>query len=316
MPMIGLVDPSHYERRHHKAGRLPQWMTLDEVRAAASEPNPKWSPWPVEMVEAAIGEHQERGDRLSSSALTAPCPRGEVIKRKMDYIGTLDGMYLPVRGTMVHKMLEHYARPGSMAEYRFYTTVDDIEVSCSPDLLTEEAVYDWKVTDNPPGFGYPYRHHTEQVQFNAFIARHMEHWDPPSSFPGGLLFDPREHPVKHAVVVYLGPKGPKVIETERKQEFITPTGAKREGNRPYVWTDDEVLAEMRPRLHMLHEGLKSFPEWPEPMYTPDGEKYRAEEVWGGEPDWACPGPPLCHLPDCLAKRWPNYLTWENVDEKA
>lgn len=305
MPLIGLVDPSHYERSHHKPGRLPRWYSVDEILAMAHEDNPKWAPWPFELVHAALKEHQERGDRISTSALTAPCPRGEIVKRKMDYIGTLDSMYLPVRGTMVHKMLEGYARLGSIAEIRFYTTVDGIEISCSPDLLTEKALYDYKVTDSPPLFDYPYRHHTEQVQFNAFIVRHAEKWETADGKHVDLPFDPREFPVEHAVVVYLGPKGPKVIETTRKQEFVTPTGVHKEAKRPFVWPDDEVLAELRPRIHAMHNAFEVFPNWPE----------GAEDVWGGEPSYHCPGPPLCNLPDCPARRYPDNLVWESDPEE-
>jgi len=103
--LVGIVDPSHYERAHARAGRLPNWLTLDEALLASSAPNPKWSPWTFEIIQAALGEHQERGTRLSTTALTSPCPRAEVLKRSVDYIGSLDDMYAPLRGTMVHRTL-------------------------------------------------------------------------------------------------------------------------------------------------------------------------------------------------------------------
>lgn len=311
MPLAGLVDPSHYERAHDKPGRLPKWLTLDEVRLAAMTPNPKWAPWTYELIEAVLTEHQERGRRLSVTTLTSPCPRATVIERMENYIGSLDGAYASLRGTMIHRTLEAYPRQGSIAEHRFYTTIDGIEISGSPDLLTTDAIYDYKTTETPPPFGYPYRHHTEQLMFNAYIARHAEKWEDHEGVENGELpFDPRDYPVSHAVAVYLGPRGPKVIEYLRKEEIVTPTGAKRYPKRPYVWTDEEVLAEFRPRLHIMRRALDSYPEWPEPWVDPETEKvYTAESLWGGEKGWKCPGPPICNLPNCVARRDPSRYVW-------
>ena len=297
MPLIGIIDPAHNSRKKLKLGEYPKWYTLDELDLESQTSNPKWSPWTHELVAAALGEHQERGDRISVTALTTGCPRGLVMERKEDYIAAIDGMYPPLRGTLLHAALERYGRTGSIVEARFYVTIDGIELSGSPDLLTIDTIYDYKMTENPPNFGYPYRHHTEQLMFGAFIARNAEKWDYPTELP----FDPREHPVTNALVVYLGPKGPKPILVEKKQEFTTPSGAVREGKRPYIWSDGETLDEIRPRLHMLKRALEVYPEWPE----------GAEELWGGDPGWGCPGPPFCYLPDCLAKR--KILTWKKVD---
>lgn len=300
MPLIGVVDPSHRGIRQRKAGKLPEWFTLDELMENAALAGPKWSPWQYELINAALGEHQERGDRISTTLLTSSCPRGQVIERKEDYIGDLDSMYASLRGVLLHAMLERYARPGSIAEVRFYTTVDGIEFSGSPDLLTEDAVYDYKMTENPPTFGYPYTSHKEQVMLNAFLARHAERWEDVDGGVPSLPFDPREFPVGKAVVVYIGPKWPKPIVVERNEEWVTPKGVLKEGKRPYIWTDQEVLEVFRPRLHMMQLALEVYPAWP----------VGAEEVWGGEANsWECPGPPLCHLPMCLAKR--KILTWES-----
>jgi hypothetical protein len=312
MPLVGVVNPSHYERMHDKHGRLPDWLDLDELMLTLQEPNPKFSPWTFELAQAVLKEHQERGDRISTSLLTSPDPRAEVIARKVDYIGSLDDEYASLRGTMVHRTLEAYPRLGSVAEARFYTTVDGILFSGSPDLLTEDTVYDYKTTDNPPGFGYAYRHHTEQVQLNAFIVRHAEKWETFDHQPLELPFDPRETNIEHAVVVYLGPKAPKVIETQRKVEFTTPTGKTRDVKRPYVWSDQEVLDEFRPRLHAMRAALDSYPDWPEPFDVEVGGEMRtltAEEVWGGKPGFRCPGPPLCNLKTCLARRDEDLYVW-------
>jgi hypothetical protein len=300
VPLIGIVDPSHAGIKNRRAGKLPPWYTLDEVLEKSAAAGPKWSPWPTELIAAAIGEHQERGDRLSTSLLTGGCPRGSVLERKVDWVGDLDTMYASLRGTLLHKVFEDYARPGSVAEVRFYTTVDDIEFSCSPDLLTPDTLIDWKMTENPPTFGYPYRSHTEQVMFNAYVARHAERWEKADGSEVVLPFDPRIETVKAVVVVYVGPKGPKPIVYEKAEKFITPADVEKERKRPYVWSDKEVLAELRPRLHTMAEALEFFPAWNSPY----------EMTWGGGPRWTCPGPPLCHLPNCLAKRDPAFYTWK------
>lgn len=308
MPMIGVIDPTHKERASTKAGRYPKWLTLEELINESQTDNLKWAPWPYELVQSVLGEFQERGDRISTTTLTSPCPRGEVLQRKVDYIGDLDQLYVPLRGTMVHAVLEKHARLGSIAEVRFATTIDGIEITCSPDLLTTETLIDYKVPVEQasiPPFGYPYRHQTEQLMLNAFICRHAEWWSQWDDVTNehhevNLPFDPREHPVSAVAVIYLGPRYPKVIQYERKTLITTPTGERREIKQPYVWSDDEVLEEMRPRLHVMQAALRDFP-----LFPPG-----AEEVWGGKPGWECPGPPLCKLPNCLARRYPDNLVWE------
>lgn len=342
MGMIGVIDPSHYERAHDKPGRLPHWLSLEEVMEAAANPTPKWSPWTYEMVNAVLSEHQERGERISTTALIAADPRTEIIKRKTDYIGDLDDMYVALRGTMVHRTLEAYPRADGIAEVRFHVVIDGIDISCTPDLLTRETLTDYKVPVDQsgiPSFGYPYRHQTEQLMLNAFITRHAERWD--VTLPDGttienppLPFDPREHPAKQVDIVYIGPKGPKIILYERKEDFITPKGKTKTAKRPYVWSDAEVLEFFRPRLHLFQAALDSFPRWPDPWRNPDdGTEHTFESVFGiapqpdwlieaylehtgVDPRWQCPGYPLCKLPTCLARRWPSMLTWENDDGAA
>jgi hypothetical protein len=330
MPLVGIIDPSHYERAKAKAGRLPNWLTLEEAFLASQAPDPKWSPWTFELIQAALGEHQERATRISTTTLTSACPRSTVLERMEDYIGNLDSMYAALRGTMVHRTLEAYGRLGAIAEGRFYTTIDGIEISGSPDLVTTDTVYDYKVpTDitGVPSFGYPFRHQTEQLMMNAFILRHAKRWDLPPYLKGGLPFDPRdpENHVRHAVIVYLGPKMPKIIEYQVNQEFVTPAGVTKKSKRAYVWSDDEVLngydledqkhGGFRAKLHIMQHAFDSYPDWPEPWTNPDdGETYTAEQVWGGaNATWDCPGPPVCRLPDCLARRRPGMYTWEKPE---
>lgn len=303
MPLVGLIDPSHGERAEHNDGRYPVWLPIGEVLDTAATASPKWSPWTYELIASAIAEWQER-DYISTTMLVGGCARSAVIERREDYVLSLDSLYASLRGTQIHRTLEGTSRPGSVAEARFFTTqyvsgFGDVQVSCSPDLITPDGtLWDYKVTENPPTFGYPFKKHTLQLQFNRYIVNHAEKWT-----MGGEAFDiplnPRTMDFTHLAIVYLGPKGPKVIECMASREVVTPNNRTIKRKMPDIWSDEKVEAEFMPRLEAMVRALAAYPEWP------DG----VEDVWGGKPGWKCPGPPLCYLPNCAAKRWPDGLVW-------
>jgi hypothetical protein len=291
-----------------KPGVLPAWVTPEESLERVRD-NIKWAPWTFELLHAIYAERQER-DYISSSMLTGGCARANVIKRKADYVESIESMYVPFRGTMVHRTMEYHADLTSIAEARFHTTIDGLAISCSPDLLSATTLTDYKLTESPPLYSYPYVHHKEQVELNAFICRHAERWDLPKG-RDTMPFDPRETPVKHVVLVYMGPKYVKVMEVERKEEVFTKDGKFAKVQVPFVWPDKLVLKEFRPRLHTMALAIESYPDWPAPWVDVDTKKsYTFEQVWGGEPGWTCPGPPLCNLPNCLARRYPRRLIWD------
>lgn len=308
MPMVGVIDPSHDERSAHDDGRLPAWLSKEDVLQASLDGGPKWSPWPYELLKAGFDNHQER-DYISVTMLTGGCGRGKVIERQADFIGDMDSMYASLKGTQIHRTLELAARPGAVAEHRFFTTLSvkglDVELSCSPDTVVFEepytAIYDWKTTENPPTFGYPWKSHDRQLQYNRWLVNHAEKWVDQDGHPVDLPFNPWETAFKHLAIVYLGPKGPKVIEVTKTREVTTPNNKVVKRKMPYVWSDDEVLDDMMPRLEAMVRALDAYPEWP----------FEGEEAPGFEgPDgWGCPGKPWCSLPMCLAKRFPNGLTW-------
>ncbi|MEM2973346.1 MAG: hypothetical protein QXS50_04270 [Candidatus Caldarchaeum sp.] len=231
--------------------------------------------------------------------------RSTLLERKEDYIASLDNGYAALRGTMIHRTLEHAARPGSIAEWRFFTTVDGQELSCSPDLITYDTIWDYKTTENPPSFDYMYTGHKLQLQFNRFIFNNAEKWQPndPSIDPATIPLDPHHTKVQHLCIVYLGPKGPKVLETVKSVEITNSSGKKVKVKKPDIWTDNQVLKELRPRLEAWKMAWDAYPNWPDGLENYPG--------WEGPPDWRCPGPPLCYLPNCLAKRYPNGLVWES-----
>jgi hypothetical protein len=301
VPLVGFIDPSHDERAADEPGRLPRWIPLNELLDASIAEGPKWSPWPYELIRAVLEQHQER-DYLSTSMLTGGCMRGNVIERREDYVDRLDSRYAALRGTWIHALLETMARDGALAEWRFFTTYRDVEFSCSPDIIIPDQgiLSDYKTTENPPSFGYAYRHHTEQVQVNRWVVNNATKWEGPNG-EKDIPVDPRAIQFYGLTVVYLGPKEPKTILAQKTAEKRTPNGNVVKGKVNDVWTDKAVEKWLMPRLDAVMMALDSYPEWPEGLEKMPG--------WEGPPTWACPGPPLCYLPGCMAKRWPNGLVW-------
>lgn len=228
--------------------------------------------------------------------------RGNIIERKADYIDSLDQRYASIKGTLIHRTMEIAARPGSIAEWRFWMDVDGLEFSCSPDVIVPSIglLSDWKTTENPPNFGYAYRHHKEQVNLNRYVVNHAARWRGPNG-EDDIPADPRHIDFTHLSVVYLGPKEPKTILIEKSIDHVTPNGRSIKKKVPDVWTDDAVRKFLYPRLEGVEMALANYPDWPEGL-----EEYPGFE---GPASWQCPGPPLCYLPNCMAKRWPNGLVW-------
>lgn len=310
MSCIGIIDPSHDEYKYDTDGRLPNWVTFDEALAHARFAGPKSSPWSYELLFGMLDGLQER-DYISTTMLVGGCPRSKVLERKVDYIATVESLYPAFKGTMVHRTLEHAARPGSIAEARFFTEVEGITISCSPDLITAEGdLYDYKNTEKPHTGWYPWRNHTQQVMYNAYIVRHATHAEDPDGKPIDLGKVPD---IKSCTVTYLEPKGPNAFTLEKKQPWFHPkTGKEIERLQPYVWTDEEVLDGQKrgepglvERITAMRDALEAFPVLPP----------HVQEVWGGpNRDYKCPGRPWCGLPDDLAKRWPDGLVWDKREE--
>lgn len=317
MGLVGIIDPTHDERKRDVSGRPPRWLPREELVAMFETAPPKFSPWTYEVVHAALDQWQDR-DYISTTMLVGGCGRSKVIERREDFILDLDGMWPAFRGTQIHRTLEFSARPNSVAEGRFFTTLyikgyGDLELSCSPDLITLDpcALVDYKapVDDKSiPSYGYPWPNQVEQLQFNRYIVNHAERWELADG--GELPWDPRSLVFKHLYIVYIGNKAPKVIEAQKPvnvplKSDPTKTMVRKQ---PDIWHDDQVEDELVPRASAMLKALDAYPEWPEGLENEPG--------FAGPPGWACPGYPWCKLPACLAKRWPNGLVWENPKDKV
>lgn len=308
MPVIGYVDPRHKAREADLEGLAPPWLTPEELLQESRFWTPKQSVWTHEMIAAAIGEQQDR-DYISTTMLVGGCPRSKVLERKEEYISSLDGAQASLWGTLIHRTLENTARPGSIPEARFFTTVGGVELSCSPDLITAEGeLYDYKFVAEAPPFQYPWRNHTLQVMYNAYIVRNMTKVEyRPGHDHKGAVPD-----ITSCTLMYITARGtPKPISIEKMQDTKSPNGRDIKRKLPYVWTDEEVEEGhdaghpkepgLFERVEAMREALDIYPK-----ITPAIAK-----VWGGSNlDYRCPGKPYCSLPNCLAKSYPDGLKWD------
>lgn len=315
MPLAGVILPTHEELSESEPGRYPKWLPPEDLLELATTWGPKDSPWNYELLHAAIGELYE-STSISPTFLLGGCARSKIIERKEPYIALADDFYAMVRGSMIHQTLEHSARPGSIAEVKFITHVGDIEVRAIPDLVEPTGIWDWKISDNPPAF-YPYKGHKRQVEMNRYVLNHAENWEKgwgDEKHVPDLAFDPRTAEFQHLTLMYLGPKWPKPMTIEKKQEFINPKGKTVEKKLPYVATDEEVEEWMLPLIDIYKLALDAYPHWPkglENMGVKDTSGSKKIFPFGGGPGWGCSGKPICNLPNCAAKRYPNGLMWNS-----
>jgi len=314
MPLVGYVDPTHDERKLDEPGRKPAWFPLDETLARFATASPKFSPWTYELVQSVTDTHQER-DYISTTTVVGGCMRSKVLERKEDFILNLDDLWAILRGTLVHRTLEFAARPNSLAEARFFTTIyvpgaGDQRVSCSPDLVTVNptAVVDYKAPTEDrsiPQYGYPWKSQVEQLQFNRFIVNNAEDWKLPEGQE--LPWDPRSLVFQHLYIVYIGQKNPKVIECQKAVPYEFKNGNKGTRKEPDIWHDEAVLDMLVPRVYAFLKAMDAYPEWPEGLEELEG--------FEGPAGWRCPGKPWCKLPDCLAKRYPDGLMWDQPEPR-
>lgn len=308
MPVVGIIDPSWEAWKMDNVGFFPKWFTKDELLESAVDAPAKWSAWPYELIKAVLNEQQER-DYISSTMLVDGCYRAKVIERREDFVESLDNLYAAFRGTAIHRLLEGARRPNAIAEGRFWVTLDvpkagPVEVSCSPDLVYSGhpgALVDYKTTESPPPYGDPWPNHTQQLNVNRYLVNHAERWELPDGQE--LPWDPRDLSIKSLYIVYLTPKGPKVLECVKSQPFTLKNGNDTMRKQPYVWSDRGVEDFLLPRLEAMVRALDAYPKWPKGLEDYPG--------WAGPASWDCPGYPLCKLPNCLAKRYGKggYFTW-------
>jgi hypothetical protein len=314
MPLAGVVLPTHKEMMNSEPGRYPRWLPPELLLEEAETWGPKDSAWSYEMLKMVFDDIHN-STSVSPTYLLGGCARSKIIERNEDYIVMADDFYVMMKGSLVHNSLELKHRPGSIAEVKFFTTIGGEEFRAIPDLVTPTAVYDYKYTDNPPAY-YPYKSNRRQVELNRYVLSNAEKWTYKGE-PVDLPFDVRTAEYETLTLVYLGPKWPKQMTIEKKQEFTSVKGVKSMKNQPYVAPDEEVESWLLPLVEIFQIAADAYPKWPkglEKMYTLDTDGKSKVYPFGGHAGWSCPGKPICNLPNCTAKRWPHGLMWESPEE--
>lgn len=216
-----------------------------------------------ELAASILGEVQDRGERISTTTLTAKCPRSESLKRRLPYEESLLKQWAAFRGTMYHGQLEWHAREGSIAEARFHVDLPGLgPFSGSPDLLDPVAgvLYDYKTNKENPRYSYPWPDHVAQVNINRWLVDRAEYVE----YQGDTydLSDPivrmqfvpeRWHSL---VLVYLDDKGPKPLVCTRSETKKYKNGNVGKVRVPDIWPNEKVEALVLDRYAEYKQSLK------------------------------------------------------------
>jgi len=237
--------------------------------------NGELSDWTYELLNALLAEQQDRGDTLSTTALTSKCFRSEYLKRRLDYTDDPHKLWAAFRGTMYHGRLEAYCHPRNIAEARYHVELDGLgSLSGSPDLVdpVRGVLYDFKTNKENPRYSKPWPEHVLQVQINRWLVDHavtVDHegisyllvynGDDPTVANEVLLNRMRFIPPKwHSLMlVYMDDKGPKLMTVKRSEEVIGKNGRPKNVNVPDVWSDQRVENVIRRLYAERKEALDS-----------------------------------------------------------
>lgn len=236
-----------------------------------------------ELAASILDQIQDRGDRISTTTLTAKCSRSEALKRRFPYQEELLKRWAAFRGTLYHGQLEVHAKEGSIAEARYHMYLPGLgPFSGSPDLLDVEqgVLYDYKTNKENPRYAYPWSDHIEQVNINRWLvdqATEVEYqgemFDLDADPLARLQFVPKEW--SRLVLVYIDDKGPKPLTCTRSEEITYKNGNKGKARVPEIWPDERVEAIVRAKYEEYQSSLKddgpippipaSFHHWMHPL---------------------------------------------------
>ena len=227
--------------------------------------------WTWELASAMLaGEvnHPSNDDptQISTTTLTTKCLRQQALTRYTDYDSTFADLYARFRGTLFHKQMESWARPGSYGEARFF--IRDIGLllpevkralprldrsfSGSPDLVDPKAgvLFDYKRTKAVPRFDSVWGDHVEQLNVNRWLVDHADSVDVKIGDNQGEGFDLSEPgararfvPVdwQELVIVYVDDMGPKPITVTESIDVPKVGGVGTKKARvPAIWSDERI----------------------------------------------------------------------------
>lgn len=235
-------------------------LSVDEALAAAAAG--KLDEWPYEVLRAVLSCQQDRGDRISTTTLTAKCDRSEFLKRKFPYTDDPKKLWPAFRGTMFHGQLEYCSYPDNIAEARYYAYVPDGSgdvLTGSPDLVSPHLgrLYDYKTCEEPPRF-YPWEDQVLQVQINRWLVDHafqVEHQ--------GEIYTDQDDLMRFRVaewdslwLVYLSPKMPVPMKVTKSVQIAKTNGEGTKSARVAdIWSDERVEQYIVETYHQRKEAL-------------------------------------------------------------
>lgn len=241
---------------------------------------------------------QDRGTRLSTTALTAKCPRSEFLKRTEPYVEKPGNLWAAFRGTMFHGQLERVAHQNAVPEVRYFMQLEGLgELSCSPDLVDIEQgmMYDYKFVKEVPAYEYPWPNHKEQLWFNRWIVDNATH----AQVSGGerfLLTDRLRRAFvpdvwNDLIVVYMDDKRVKQIGVTKSVEIEGKNGNPRKVRVPDLGDDAWIESQIRFRYELLNTAFDSgavpeipyeFQDWEHPLCNYCPVKKECLKLWGKE----------------------------------
>jgi hypothetical protein len=227
----------------------------------------------AEMLASMFATVQDRGERITTTALISKCLRQLYFERHEDYCVEPKDLWASFRGTMFHGQLERFAPGlGAIEEPRFHVELPELgELTGSPDLLDVQrgVLYDYKNTASIPRFGSPWGDHVSQMNINRWLVDYAHEvecnapsvelahgkykgepvapsvpGDPPTRYRYDLTDpDVRSHfvPVdwQDLIVVYMDEKGPMPMRCTRSERVPTKDGKGTKAARVAdIWPDD------------------------------------------------------------------------------
>jgi len=263
MPLrrVDCADPAL--KREGRRVLLPLASCLD---CAATRNN--GCAYTYEILKSMFGAEQERGRNISTTAVLGKCLRQQVLKRKVNYAESPDDMWARYKGTMVHGVLEGNMAPGCWGEVRVWArvpTLDDEWISCSPDLVdpAKGILFDYKTAKELPKYGNPWPDHEAQLQVNRWIIDNAVNMGPAMD----QAFD-LERPSEWTAlcITYITDKTTATYEVTKSIDVPNKTNDRTHKERVIdIWSDEEVLDFMVPRIEELRLGLDNYPDYVPPV---------------------------------------------------
>src|ERR1051326_1189006 len=269
MPISGwIVDDADGQERVFTSEEL-----LDYAKG-----RPEGWQWTYEVVKLIIDGQQDRGDHLSTTALTGECDLNFVLERKSSYVRRLDDEWASFTGSMYHEQLEKASIPGqTVVERRYWLELEGLGwVSCKPDVIDihHGILGDYKTKSKAldPRRRNPYDANIQQLNVNRYIVDHAE-WiefdeqGDESATQASFIYPYHKHPEvsvmvvpvvegetrpyewSHLEAIYLTPReGMQTLMCSRSIDVPRKDGkGTKKARVPWIWSDSEAETFIRER---------------------------------------------------------------------